>query len=99
MQNSIPQNLVPLVHGFLQRRQTEVGVMKAALNNSEFAVLKLHGHRLKGNGASFGFPEMTEIGMQLEMAADQQDLERARALVEALATRVNFLLDSGAGAA
>ncbi len=54
-----------------------------ALEVGDVVALESLGHRLKGTGGSFGFPELTEIGADLETAA-QGPLELLRAAVEKL---------------
>ena len=42
------------------------------------------GHRLKGNGASYGFPEITELGAQIERLGKAGQLEAIGPYVEQL---------------
>ncbi|MBN1916808.1 MAG: response regulator [Verrucomicrobia bacterium] len=42
------------------------------------------GHRLKGNGASYGFPEISELGAQIEQLGRQAKLDPIAPLVERL---------------
>jgi hypothetical protein len=65
----VPQDLLPLLPGFLERRKREVIQLKAMLNSQDFIGIKDVGHRLKGTGTGYGFPVITRIGGELEVAA------------------------------
>lgn len=43
-------------------------------SNKNFAGLESIGHQLKGNGMTFGFPDITELGIELEKHAKRLDL-------------------------
>ena len=70
-----------LLGTYLSRRQEDVRVCHEALSPPDFPTLQTVGHRLKGNGASFGYPELAELGAELESAAQDGDLEAARQCV------------------
>ncbi|MGH7284466.1 MAG: Hpt domain-containing protein [Polyangiaceae bacterium] len=76
--------LAELLPGFLQRRQDDVRVLREALAVSDFARVSEVGHKIRGNGATFGFPEITEIGERLEFAAKKHEDEHARREVDRL---------------
>ena len=42
------------------------------------------GHRLKGNGASYGFPEITDIGDQIEQLAKADNFDAILSLIDNL---------------
>ena len=69
MQHAVPEELLPLVGGFLRGRLAEITVLREALRRHDFETVKLLGHRLKGNGASFGFPLLSDMGADLEASA------------------------------
>jgi HPt (histidine-containing phosphotransfer) domain-containing protein len=59
--------------GYLAARREEVATMQQLLTVSDFARLIVLGHSLKGSGSSFGFPELTGIGAELERHARAHD--------------------------
>ena len=71
-----------LVPGFLAARRREHLWMESCLVDGDFEQIARLGHRLKGSGGSFGFPELTSVGARLEAAAKLTD---ARACSAALA--------------
>lgn len=66
------QSLVP---GFLAARRREHLWMESCLAEHDFVQIARLGHRLKGSGGSFGFPELTSIGARLEDAARAEDTD------------------------
>jgi DNA-binding response OmpR family regulator len=61
------------VDQFLERRRKEVDEMRRAHVAADYEHLRSLGHNLKGVGASFGFPELGEIGARIERAARARD--------------------------
>ena len=73
---------------YLNRRIDEIEQLKnycllipENINNLElFASIEMIGHKLKGNGSTFGYPELTQLGLAIEEAAKKLDLEKLREL-------------------
>lgn len=74
-----------LVPGFLAARRREHLWMESSLAEGDFDQIARLGHRLKGSGGSFGFPELTSVGARLETAAKQADVSACRAALAELA--------------
>ncbi len=70
-----------LLKRYMERRQADVFAIHAALEASRFDVIANLGHQWKGNAENFGFPDLAEIGRDLEIAAGDCDVERVRQLV------------------
>lgn len=51
---------------YLKRRVDDLHRCTSALQASDFATLETIGHRLKGNGVTFGYPELSVIGAEIE---------------------------------
>jgi len=60
--------------------------MLELLAASDFAGLATLSHNLKGSGASYGFPELTQFGDKLERLAKQKDVEALRTHLTELRT-------------
>ncbi len=92
--NTEPLNIkIPpqLVENYLQRRISEIDSLENACNSGDFALLFKVGHQLKGNGLTFGFAEISEIGSKLESSAliqnrsdIQHQLKQYRILLETI---------------
>lgn len=66
------------------RRQSEVAQLKQSLVEESFEMALMIGHRLKGHGETFGFPHISSIGVQMELAAKEHNMTRVREMVKAL---------------
>ncbi len=77
--------LAELVPGFLARKREDVAALMTAVEELDYQALRSIGHRIKGEGAGFGFDVISDIGRALEDAARAQDAGAAQHLVQALA--------------
>ena len=64
------QEMIP---GFLEHRHEDVESLLEALEQGDYAALQFLGHRLKGDGGSYGFDAITVIGRSVEQAAENED--------------------------
>jgi HPt (histidine-containing phosphotransfer) domain-containing protein len=83
--DEVPGDLIPMISGFLDRREKEVEELKKLMLTDDFIGVRYIGHRLKGTGGGFGLPVITEIGRQLESAAKDEDAEKIREFIQYLA--------------
>jgi HPt (histidine-containing phosphotransfer) domain-containing protein len=65
---------------YIQRRRDELKVYMDSLKSRDFESIGRIGHRLRGNGVSFGFPELSSLGEKMETAAKQKELSILRKL-------------------
>jgi HPt (histidine-containing phosphotransfer) domain-containing protein len=86
--NMVPPELLHLIPGFLERRENEVHELSELVAQSQFEGIRLIGHKLKGMGAGYGFPLVTEIGRDLEGAAKAGDTKGIQASIRQLANFV-----------
>lgn len=71
---------------YLEKRRADLQACQQALATGDFSPIELLAHRMKGNGATFGFPELSRIGGELEAAAQAQDRGRVAASLGELTT-------------
>lgn len=69
----IDPDILPLLPTYLERREEELIELKLKLSEKDFDALRVVGHNLKGTGAGYGIPEITEVGGRLEKAAQSTD--------------------------
>lgn len=69
---NIPEELLDIIPGYLDRRGQDIQELKAALKSEDFVTVKAIGHKLKGNGASYGFENISNLGLELMNASDKQ---------------------------
>ncbi|MBF0455481.1 MAG: Hpt domain-containing protein [Magnetococcales bacterium] len=80
----VDKELEDIVPGYLSNRQKDLVRIPQALADEDFNIIRTLGHRMKGSGAGYGFPPITEIGKQIEEAAKGSDSEQITQLVAEL---------------
>jgi PAS domain S-box-containing protein len=68
-----PPGLEQIVPGYLAARREELPGISALVAASDFTSLAALAHNLKGSGTSYGFPDLTRLGIALEESANQKD--------------------------
>lgn len=58
---------------YLNRKAIEIKELKDGLSQMDYEVLFNIGHKLKGNGTTFGFSDISELGNFIEQAAINKD--------------------------
>ncbi len=72
-----------LIQKYLIRRQEDLVQLRRAVGDGDLETLKRISHQIKGNGETFGFPELGEAASRIETAAFQEDpLEIQKAVAE-----------------
>ncbi len=79
---------------YLTRRKAELNQLHSAAGEDLFLMAIDIGHRLKGNGKTFGFPEISEIGLHLESAGLAKDQNGILDEISNLQTEINKQLSS-----
>ncbi len=59
-----------LVPRFMSHRERDVQTVRQALEKSDFETIARIGHNMRGNGRSYGFPDIGDIGEGMETAAN-----------------------------
>ena len=58
--------IYPLIPQFLSNRRKDVMAIREAIQGGDYEHVRLLGHRMRGDGASYGLKEVSEIGAALE---------------------------------
>jgi len=69
------EGLAAIVPKFLNNVRRNSAVVAAALARGDFDAIRSLGHNMKGTGTSFGFPQISEIGDELERAAKERNAD------------------------
>lgn len=69
---------------YLTRRQTELEQLKQSILENSFEFAQTVGHRLKGHGETFGFPHISSIGVIMEKAAQDKDMDKLKEAIVSL---------------
>jgi HPt (histidine-containing phosphotransfer) domain-containing protein len=80
----VDADLSDLIPGFLIHKRADVIAIFEALARRDYAEIKRIAHRIKGEGGSYGFDSMTEMGRSLEQAAAMRDDGAVTALARQL---------------
>lgn len=81
---NIDQDLEPIVPGFLENRRKDIIALNNALQGNDWKTLRLLGHRMRGDGAGYGFQAISNIGDAIEQAALRGDREAVQQQTAAL---------------
>ena len=84
----IDQDLSDLVPGFLSRKREDARAVLAAVEHGDAEAIARLGHKMKGEGGSYGLDAVTDLGRELEQAGKDRDFDAARRLGRDL---TNFL--------
>jgi HPt (histidine-containing phosphotransfer) domain-containing protein len=80
-----------LLPKFIGHRERDVSTIRLALEHGDFETISRIGHNMRGNGVSYGFPEIGTLGERLEKAANTTDVQAVReqvTLLEAWVARI-----------
>ena len=69
----VDEDLSDLIPGFLIHKRADIDTIFEAVTRRDYAEISRIAHRVKGEGGSYGFDTMTEIGRSLEHAAATRD--------------------------
>ncbi|MCP4751570.1 MAG: Hpt domain-containing protein [Proteobacteria bacterium] len=69
----IDPELEELIPGFLESRYRDIESINESLEKDEYETIEILGHSLKGNGAGYGFDELSNIGRSMESAAKEKN--------------------------
>jgi HPt (histidine-containing phosphotransfer) domain-containing protein len=69
----VDEDLSDLIPGFLTHKRADIDTIFEAVTRRDYAAIRSIGHKIKGDGGSYGFHSMTEIGRGLEHAAAMRD--------------------------
>jgi HPt (histidine-containing phosphotransfer) domain-containing protein len=81
----VDPDLIDLIPDFLTRKRADLLKLQGAVESGDLATIATIGHKIKGEGGSFGFNAMSEIGAGLEASGKKGDGASARQLVADLA--------------
>ncbi len=82
---ALDESLRDLAPGYLENRRADAARLAAALAAGDWDTLRVVGHNIKGTGAGYGFPAISEMGAALESAAKARDAVGAAGCVDGLA--------------
>jgi len=94
---NIPEELMDIIPAYLERRKEDMSQLNDLMSKNDFAGIMKIAHKLKGNGASFGFDHITELGDKMNQAAKSENTEEVRKIIrdfENEIQQIRFNLDA-----
>jgi HPt (histidine-containing phosphotransfer) domain-containing protein len=67
---------------YIERRKTDLETLRTALRTRNFDEFKRIGHQLKGNAATFGYKDLEQVAIQLELAGNSASVNESAHQVE-----------------
>ena len=74
----IDRDIEELVPGYLKNRRVDIDKISHAVDQGDFDTARMLGHAMKGNGKSYGFEEISRIGLAIENSGIQKEPEIIR---------------------
>ncbi len=74
----VDPDLIDLIPGFLNNKRKDAVTIAEAAERGDCDALRAIGHKLKGEGGSYGLDRITELGAAIEGAALSRDLAAVR---------------------
>lgn len=87
---TLDKELEPLMPRYFELQRAALDDLDRAVADGDAAKARLLGHRMKGTGTSYGFPNITELGAAIEHAALDGELE----VVGGLGAEIRAFLDN-----
>jgi len=78
---------------YVRSRRSDLTTLMAAADAEDLQTIRRIAHNIKGTGASFGFPELTQLGASMQAAAEEGDLVAARRDIDSYRSRLDDLHD------
>jgi hypothetical protein len=74
---------------YMERRKRDLEQCLNSLQTSNYVEIEKVGHQLKGNGLTFGYADLSQIGKQLEKAASKKDIPSVESALKEFSEWVN----------
>jgi HPt (histidine-containing phosphotransfer) domain-containing protein len=87
----IDRDIEELVPGYLKNRRMDIDKISNAVDQGDFDTARMLGHAMKGNGKSYGFEEISRIGLAIENSGIQKEPEIIRIELEKLLDYLNSI--------
>jgi HPt (histidine-containing phosphotransfer) domain-containing protein len=88
----IDSDVLDLAQDFLEHRRRSIPNARAALAAGDWDLLRRLGHELKGTAGSYGFSDLSAVGVELEEAAVMEDPDTAADAVERIANYLEWVI-------
>jgi CheY-like chemotaxis protein/HPt (histidine-containing phosphotransfer) domain-containing protein len=80
----VDDDIVPLMPDYVAGLRQDVAAMREDVEGGDMDKIAARGHKMKGSGAGYGLPRVSELGREIEDAARGGDTNAIRALIHDL---------------
>lgn len=81
---------VELKRKYLERKIQDIDHLISSLEKNDFAPAVRLGHQVKGNAATFDFPQIAPLGIQIENAAKKHDVDGIKTLIQMMVAEIQL---------
>lgn len=67
-------DLADIIPGYLESIKKDLIILEKSLKSGDFKTIAKISHQMKGTALSYGFPDLTKFGSQMEIASQAGDL-------------------------
>ena len=78
---------------YLKSFPSKLELLSAAIRENDFESIQRLGHQLRGSGSSYGFPEITAIGSEIEAAGELKQSYQLNILLGSLESTIKRIAD------
>lgn len=87
----VDRDLARIVPGYLERRRSDLALLRNALVKRDFEYLTTAGHQLKGSAGSYGFDLLGVLGETMELGAKEKNVPKIQTVLEEIENYLNKL--------
>jgi PAS domain S-box-containing protein len=91
IQIPLDQRLRAMLPVYLEGKRRDIRIVLAALDHGDYEQIRTVGHKMRGSGAGYGFPEISVMGQRLELAAESRDAHHIREHITELSKYLDTL--------
>ena len=73
-----------LLAGYLRNREADIQALRSALASGDFQCISTMGHNMYGSGGAYGLMRISEIGADLQSAAERHEVTQISKLIDSL---------------
>jgi PAS domain S-box-containing protein len=84
LDEDIQRELDKLKGNFIENLAERYSLLLKAWKAENFNQIEFIGHGLKGSGSTYGFDEISQLGMEIEMACKSENIKKLRKLIHRL---------------
>lgn len=88
---NIPEELKPLIPGYLSRRDTDLKNLKDFHKEERFDEIQKIAHKMKGNGLGYGFDYLSVLGKEIESLAKLKEGEKIKSFLLELEEYLTYI--------